>query len=107
MTTNRKLRLKPPPEGYIWAQDYQDHDGRILPGVATRLGISYPTYRKWRMRGKGPAAILIGNKLAARPEWVADYLRQQDQDALSAARESAESSAYDMRPPESRYSSAA
>jgi 3-methyladenine DNA glycosylase Mpg len=64
---------KPPP-GFCFAQDSKDNDGNVVPGIATRLGITYSTYRKWRMAGKGPDVVRIGKCNAARIEAVEAYL---------------------------------
>lgn len=64
---------KPPP-GFCFAQDSEDNDGNVVPGIATRLGITYSTYRKWRMAGKGPETVPLGKRVAARIAAVEDYL---------------------------------
>lgn len=64
---------KPPP-GFCFAQDSTDDEGNVIPGIATRLGITYSTYRKWRMAGKGPATLRIGKRVAARISAVELYL---------------------------------
>jgi hypothetical protein len=64
---------KPPP-GFCFAQDSVDAEGNVVPGIATRLGITYSTYRKWRMAGKGPQTVRIGKCNAARIATVEDYL---------------------------------
>lgn len=104
MSENRKLKVQPPPDGYVWAQDYSGDDGRTVPGIASRLGISYSTYRKWRMRGEGPPTLRIGKKVAARIDWVEDYLSRRERDALAAIDAAAATVEHAMRPAESRYS---
>lgn len=66
-------RQKPPP-GFCFAQDSVDAEGNVVPGIATRLGISYHTYRKWRMAGKGPQTVRIGKCVATRIATVEDFL---------------------------------
>ncbi|MGW0034769.1 hypothetical protein ACWDXD_33750 [Streptomyces sp. NPDC003314] len=102
MSENRKLKVQPPPDGYVWAQDYEGPDGRIVLGIASRLGITYSTYRKWRMRDEGPPTRIIGKKVAARIDWIDAYLAQQDRKALAELGAAAAALAYDMRPAESR-----
>ena len=107
MSENRKLTVPPPPKGFVWAQDYRDSDGRNVPGIASRLGITYSTYRKWRMRGDGPPTVLLGKRLAARTEWVDQFLAQREEEALAAYDAAAAAVEHAMRPAESRYSRAA
>lgn len=93
MTTQHQ---KPPP-GMCFAQDYKDEEtGEVIEGIATRLGISYSAYRKWRMRGDGPHTVKHGKKVVARIEVVDAWLARlgtPEPDPV-AARES--------RPPEPR-----
>lgn len=86
------------PPGFLFLDDYTDADGTVTPGVASRLGISVSTYKKWRLAGKGPAMFRHGKRLVARVEVVDAYLAELGQDA-GAPDESAE---HDARPPESR-----
>ena len=77
---------KPPP-GLIFIDDFTGDDGTVTPGIASRLGISSSTYRKWRMAGKGPESFLLGKKVVAREDAVATYLaglEKAAQDARSA-----------------------
>ncbi|SDN19110.1 helix-turn-helix transcriptional regulator [Streptomyces wuyuanensis] len=104
MPQNRKLTVQPPPDGIVWIEDYRSEDGTaVIPGIASRLGISVSTYKKWRMRGEGPVTFFIGKKAAARIEDVEAYLAGLHQAAVLAARESAATAAHDMRPPEARH----
>ncbi len=64
---------KPPP-GFCFAQDSTDDDGNVVPGIASRLGITYSTYRKWRMAGTGPITDRLGKRVVARIEAVDAYL---------------------------------
>lgn len=73
MPTRHKQK---PPRGFCFARDSEDTDGNVVPGIVTRLGISYSTYRKWRMAGKGPDTVLLGKCVAARIEAVEDYLNR-------------------------------
>jgi hypothetical protein len=91
----RQQHQKPPP-GFCFAQDSTDDNGNVVPGIATRLGITYSTYRKWRMAGKGPATIRIGKCVAARITAVAAYLDGLEGDASQSAEN------YETRPPEPR-----
>jgi transposase-like protein len=108
VSENRKLKVQPPPEGFVWIEDYRSDDGVVLlPGIARRLGISSSTYRKWRMRGEGPPTLMIGKKVAARIQTIEAYLCDLEQAAIVAAKRAAATAAHDMRPAESRYASAA
>lgn len=89
----QRTRQKPPP-GWIFIEDYVAPDGTVIDGIATRLGIEPGTYRKWRMAGKGPAAIVHGRKVIARIEDVDAYLEEQLQASLAPQQEA--------RPPEPR-----
>lgn len=86
---------KPPP-GFCFIEDTTGDDGNTVLGIATRLGITPSTYRKWRMARKGPATIPLGKRIAARITAVEDYLAGLEQ----AASESAEN--YESRPAEPR-----
>lgn len=104
MTTIRKIKVQPPPDGIVWIEDYTSEDGSVLiPGIASRLGISHSTYRKWRMRGEGPASFVLGKKVAARIEAIEAYLASLEQAALDAAQVAAERAAHDVRPAELRH----
>lgn len=102
MSEKAKLSIPAPPEGYVWAQDYRGADGRTVPGIASRLGITYHTYRKWRMRNETPPTVLFGKRLAARIEWVDEFIARREKAALEAFNTSAAEAAYSMRPAESR-----
>ncbi len=86
------------PPGFLFLDDYTDEDGTVTPGVASRLGISVSTYKKWRLAGKGPAMFRHGKRLVARVEVVEAYLAGIGQDA-GAPDEAAE---HDARPAEAR-----
>ncbi|MFG2328311.1 hypothetical protein ACGFMM_01660 [Streptomyces sp. NPDC048604] len=107
MSENRKRSTPPPPEGFVWAQDYRDDDGRIVKGTASRLGISYSTYRKWRMRGEGPPAMRIGTRLATRITWIDHFHEQRESEALSSFDAAVQAIEHSMRPAESRLTPAA
>jgi 3-methyladenine DNA glycosylase Mpg len=101
---NRKRKVQPPPNGFVWAQDYCSEDGSVvIPGIATRLGISHSTYRKWRMRDQGPATVIVGKKVAARIEAIEAYLAGLEQAALDAAQAESEAAEHDSRPAELRH----
>ena len=103
MSENRKLSVPAPPDGFVWAQDYRDEDGRVvLPGIASRLGITYHTYRKWRMRGETPPTVLIGKRVAARIEWIEQFNAKREKEALDAFNASVAAVEYSLRPAESR-----
>jgi hypothetical protein len=61
----RRQTQKPPP-GFVFIEDYVDDDGNVTPGVATRLGISVSTYKKWRLAKKGPQTFRHGKRVMAR-----------------------------------------
>ena len=86
---------KPPP-GFIYIEDYVDDDGSVLPGIASRLGISVSTYRKWRMAGLGPDTIRPRKRVMAREDAVERYLSGLEQSAR------APSDNPEMRPAEPR-----
>ncbi|TXS14015.1 hypothetical protein EAO70_20750 [Streptomyces sp. adm13(2018)] len=102
MSEKAKLSIPAPPEGFVWAQDYETADGRIILGIASRLGITYHTYRKWRMRGETPPTVRIGKRLAARIEWVDQFAAKREQEAIDAFNAAVQDVEYSMRPAESR-----
>lgn len=103
MTATRKLRIQPPPAGFVWIADYRQDDGTVLPGIATRLGITPSTYRKWCMRNEGPPIVRIGGKkIAARIEAIEQYLAGLEKAAIDEAQRATEQAAHNMRPAELR-----
>lgn len=66
-------RQKPPP-GFVFIEDSTNERGQVVPGIATRLGISVSLYRKWRMAGKGPETFRLGKRVIARVDAVDAYL---------------------------------
>lgn len=80
---------KIPPPGLLYIEDTP-----AGPGIASRLGITPGTYRKWRMAGKGPEAFRLAKMVVARIEAVDAYVAEQER---AAQRTSA-----DSRPPEPR-----
>jgi len=78
-----------PPDGFAFIKDSPKG-----PGIASRLGISAETYRKWRMAGKGPETFILGNNVCARIETVDAYLRELELRAQQPSQ--------DSRPPEAR-----
>ncbi|MEV8403560.1 hypothetical protein [Streptomyces niveus] len=93
MTTTRKAQ-KPPP-GIAFIDDYEHDDGTTTLGIASRLGITPGTYRKWRMAGKGPQTFDLGKRVAARIETVDAWVRSLEQAAVDSVEHS-------MRPAEPR-----
>ena len=90
----------PAPPGLVPIEDSLDpRTGETVPGIATRLGIVPSTYRKWRMKGEGPATFKLGKRVVARIEAIDTYIAEQEQAALTPSR--------DARPPEPRLASAA
>ncbi|MCY0916966.1 hypothetical protein OS965_02095 [Streptomyces sp. H27-G5] len=86
MKTPRKIAQQKPPAGIVWIEDYTDAaDGTVTPGIATRLGITPSTYRKWRMVGKGPHSFLFGRRVAARISTVDAWVAQQERNAMPVA----------------------
>lgn len=81
----RKIAQQKPPPGLVWIEDYADDNGPTLPGIATRLGITPSTYRKWRMVGKGPHSFMLGRRVAARISTVDAWVAQQERNALPVA----------------------
>ena len=103
MDGNRKLAVQPPPPGFVWIEDYRTDDGTVhIPGIASRLGISPSTYRKWRMRDEGPDTVRIGKKIAARVTAIEDWLRSLEQAATEERAASRAVIEHDMRPAEPR-----
>lgn len=88
-----RAQQKPPP-GTVFIEDYEDDTGTVHPGIASRLGITPSTFRKWRMAGKGPVCFLLGKRVAAHIEDIDAYI-----DGLKKA---AQTPAHDCRPPEPR-----
>ncbi|MEU2674782.1 hypothetical protein ABZ622_39330 [Streptomyces sp. NPDC007164] len=103
MEGNRKLAVQPPPPGIVWIEDYRDEAGSVaIPGIASRLGISPSTYRKWRMRDEGPDSFLIGKKVAARITAIEAWLKGLEQAATEERAANRASAEHDMRPAEPR-----
>jgi hypothetical protein len=92
-------QIQKPPPGFVFIEDYEDDDGTVTPGVASRLGISVSTYRKWRMAGKGPETFRHGKRVMARESVVEAWLANLGNSDNGAA---AETAAHDARPPEPR-----
>ncbi|MFF9559234.1 helix-turn-helix transcriptional regulator [Streptomyces albus] len=88
------MKTTPPPPGLVYAKDSEGKDGERILGIASRLGISYSTYLKWRMTGKGPATFKLGKNIAAREEAVEAYIAEQER--------AAQEPSIDARPPEPR-----
>lgn len=103
-----RRKVAPPPSGCVWIEDYRSEDGTIvIPGIASRLGVSVSGYKKWRMRGEGPNAFPIGGKkIAARIADIEAWLRRRAEAAASENRASAEVDAHDSRPAEPRLANA-
>ncbi|MFV8127480.1 helix-turn-helix transcriptional regulator [Streptomyces syringium] len=78
-----------PPPGLLYIEDTKEG-----PGIASRLGITPSTYRKWRMKKKGPHTFRLSKRVVARIEAVDAYIAQQEQAAKQPRPE--------MRPPELR-----
>jgi hypothetical protein len=96
-------KVQAPPAGIVWIKDYSSRDGSVLiPGIATRLGISPSTYRKWRMRNEGPVTFIIGKKVAARIDAVESFLLNLHETAVREVAQRAEDAASCGRPPEPR-----
>lgn len=89
-----------PPNGFVYIEDYTDETGKVIvPGIATRLGISASTYRKWRMAGKGPLTVKPGKKVMASEKAIDAYFERLERDAGQ--------SSHEMRPPEPSLAPAA
>ncbi|MER6778405.1 MULTISPECIES: hypothetical protein [unclassified Streptomyces] len=84
-TEQRKLAKTKPPAGLIYIEDHEDDNGSVTPGIASRLGITPSTYRKWRMVGKGPHAFRLGKHVVARVEAVDRWVKDREFEALPAA----------------------
>ena len=81
----------PPPPGILFV-----HDTDAGPGIASHLGITVSTYRKWRMAGYGPPTFKLGKYVAARESSVQEWIAEQERAALAPK--------HEMRPPEPRMS---
>lgn len=69
------MRTRPsPPAGLIYIADSPSG-----PGIASRLGITPGTVRKWRMKQRGPSTFMLAGRVAARIEAVDEYLRALEQ----------------------------
>lgn len=98
----RQRHQQKPPPGFLFIDDYTDPTGTVTPGIATRLGISVSTYRKWLMAKKGPATFRHGSRLMAREDVVDAYRATLGQDATTLAEAAAQAAEHDTRPPEPR-----
>jgi transposase-like protein len=99
VTKTRKRAQQKPPPGIVWIDDYKDPEtGDITPGIASRLGVTPSTFRKWRMADKGPKSFLLGKPVAAFIEdidaWIAEQGGREHEAAVEARAEG--------RPPETR-----
>ncbi|KIZ16905.1 hypothetical protein [Streptomyces natalensis] len=83
------MASKTPPDGFVFIDDSPNG-----PGIASRLGITPGTYRKWRMAGKGPETFFLGKHVCARIESVDAYIRDLELQAQQPSQ--------DSRPPEAR-----
>ncbi|MEU6397815.1 hypothetical protein ABZ867_12645 [Streptomyces cinnamoneus] len=84
-TEPRKLAKTKPPTGLIYIEDHEGDNGEVTPGIASRLGITPSTYRKWRMAGKGPHAFRLGKNVVARVEAVDSWVKARELEAVPAA----------------------
>lgn len=107
MEENRKVTIPAPPPGIVWIEDYRNEDGSVTEGIASRLGISPSTYRKWRMRDEGPDSFRIGKKVAARITAIEAWLQGLEQAATEERAASRAEADRDMRPAEPRQYRAA
>lgn len=94
MTPTRKRAAQKPPEGIVFGADYHGEDGTVIPGIASRLGLTYGTWRKWHHAGKGPATFKLGKRRAARIEAIEEWIAEQERAALEPG--------YESRAPETR-----
>ncbi|WP_218782790.1 AlpA family transcriptional regulator [Streptomyces sp. BR123] len=83
MTAPRKLARQKPPEGIVYIDDYEAEDGTVSPGIASRVGVTPSTYRKWRMVGKGPQTFPLGKRVAARIAVIDAWIAEQEQRAMA------------------------
>lgn len=97
------MKLSPaPPAGYLYIEDSLDAHGNVVAGIATRLGISPSTYRKWRMRREGPKATRYGKRVIAREADVETWIEQQVEAAFAEQQAENEAAEHAMRPAEPR-----
>lgn len=68
------MRTRPcPPPGLIYIADTASG-----LGIASRLGITPGTFRKWRITGRGPESFKIGGRVVAHERAVAEYIAQRE-----------------------------
>lgn len=73
------MRTRPsPPDGLIYIADTASG-----PGIASRLGITPGTFRKWRVEGRGPASFKLAGRVVARVDVVAEYVAEQERQSLA------------------------
>lgn len=90
---NRKQAMQKPPPGIVFIEDYVSDDGEEkIPGIATRVGVTPSSYRKWRMAGKGPLTFPLGKRVAALIKDVDAWLAEQYRAGIEPTE--------DERPPE-------
>lgn len=93
METKRQQKQQKPPPGIVFIEDTRDDEGNVvLPGIATRVGVTPSTYRKWRMAGKGPLTFPLGKRVAALVKDVDAWLVEQYRVGIEPSE--------DERPPE-------
>ncbi|NXY96396.1 DNA-binding protein [Streptomyces sp. BR123] len=51
--------------------------------MASRVGVTPSTYRKWRMVGKGPQTFPLGKRVAARIAVIDAWIAEQEQRAMA------------------------
>lgn len=81
MGTKRKQKQQKPPPGIAFIEDYEDDDGSVTLGIASRLGLTASAYRKWRMAGKGPLTFPLGKRVACRIQVIDQWIAEQEQAA--------------------------
>lgn len=97
MRSRKRAQQKPPP-GIVWIEDYVDPDtAAVTPGIASRVGVTPGTYRKWRMQAKGPRTFMLGKRVAA-------YVTEIDTWIATQADLQHQGIQHEMRPAEPRIS---
>lgn len=103
MAKNRQRAQQKPPPGIVWIADYTDpQTGVVTPGIASRVGITPSTYRKWRMGSRGPDTFRLGKLVAARIEVVDAWIQGLEQTAQDEQQADQDAAEHECRPPEPR-----
>lgn len=70
-----------PPTGLIYIRDTE-----AGPGIASRLGVTPETVRRWRSKGRGPATFRIGGRVVAHIHVIEQYAAEGERRRPAVAR---------------------